>query len=56
MLSSENCLIDILSKYCRDKNHSACHGKWRGLGFEVVCRCQCGHKGKGDLKEYQQSS
>jgi len=39
--------IDFLSRECRNNFHKSCHGKWEGLGFEIICRCKCGHEKNG---------
>jgi hypothetical protein len=38
---------DFLSRNCKMNNHNSCHGRWSGLGFEIVCDCKCGHNKKG---------
>ncbi|MGC2383468.1 MAG: hypothetical protein WA631_10215 [Nitrososphaeraceae archaeon] len=56
MITGEDCLIDILSKECKANEHNTCHGKWLGFGFEVVCRCGCGHRVRMQLKQEQASN
>lgn len=36
-------ILDFISKQCKCGLHQNCYGKWEGLGFEVVCDCNCGH-------------
>lgn len=36
-------LIDFKSKSCKQEQHNGCSNKWNGLGFEVICTCDC-HK------------
>ena len=50
-MASSKRYLDILSKECKAHNHTYCHGKWQGFGFQVICRCSCGHKGSLLLKE-----
>ena len=33
-----------LLAYSRGVVHENSHGKWTGLGFEIVCSCKCDHK------------
>ena len=42
-------VVDFLSKECKNKRHSNCHGQWMGLGLDVVCECHC-HK-KNDIAD-----
>ena len=56
MITREDCLIDILSKECKANEHNTCHGKWLGFGFQVVCRCGCGHRVRMQLKQEQASN
>lgn len=37
-------VIDFVSRECKHGIHQRCYGKWKGLGFEIVCNCKCGHK------------
>jgi hypothetical protein len=37
-------IIEFVSRECKIGTHRNCRVKWQGLGFEVICRCQCGHK------------
>jgi len=43
--------IDFLSRECRNNFHNSCHGKWEGLGFEIICSCKCGHGKNGQALE-----
>ena len=54
MISNKNYLIDILSE-CKYNNHNACHEEWLGFEFQGVCRSQCSHRGKRQLKNGQTS-
>ena len=36
-------VIDFISKQCKGGLHQNCYGQWEGLGFEVICGCECGH-------------
>ena len=38
---------DFLSRDCKSQLHESCHGKWEGLGFEIICSCKCGHGKNG---------
>jgi hypothetical protein len=40
---NEEKLIEFCSKHCKNNVHSHCHEIWNGLGFEVICNCNC-HK------------
>jgi hypothetical protein len=42
-----NNIIDFLSRACKSQLHESCHGKWEGLGFEIICSCKCGHSQNG---------
>jgi hypothetical protein len=37
-------VADFVSRDCKSNLHQNCHGKWKGLGFEVICKCQCHNK------------
>jgi len=39
--------IDFKSKQCKAGLHENCHGRWDGLGLEVICSCECGHNKLG---------
>jgi hypothetical protein len=39
-----NTVIEFISRQCKNKLHGTCDGKWQGLGFEIICSCECGHK------------
>jgi hypothetical protein len=39
-MSNDN-VIEFINKNCKNQEHSLCHGKWSGLGFNVVCECDC---------------
>jgi hypothetical protein len=36
-------LLEFCSKDCKNDIHAQCHAIWNGLGFEVICNCNC-HK------------
>jgi hypothetical protein len=40
--------LDFISRDCRNGSHQYCYGKWEGMGFEIICICNCGHKIKSD--------
>jgi hypothetical protein len=40
-------IIDFLSRDCKSQLHESCHGKWEGIGFEIICSCKCGHGKNG---------
>ena len=40
-------VFDFISKQCKGGLHQNCYGKWKGLGFEVICGCRCGHNRLG---------
>jgi hypothetical protein len=40
-------VFDFISKQCKGSLHQNCCGKWKGLGFEVICGCRCGHNKLG---------
>jgi len=46
-----NNIIDFLSRACKSQLHEICHGKWEGLGFEIICSCNCGHIQNGQALE-----
>lgn len=33
--------IDFQSRYCKNEEHNNCSKKWKGLGFTVLCTCNC---------------
>lgn len=37
-------VIDFVSRECKHGIHQRCYGKWKGLGFQIVCNCKCEHK------------
>jgi hypothetical protein len=37
-------VIDFISKQCKDDRHCECSGRWEGLGFEIICGCECKHE------------
>jgi hypothetical protein len=43
---------DFLSRDCKSQLHESCHGKWEGLGFEIICSCKCGHRKNGQALEW----
>lgn len=40
--------LDFVSRDCRNGSHQYCYGKWEGMGFEIMCICNCGHKIRSD--------
>jgi|RhiMethySRZTD1v2_1073278.scaffolds.fasta_scaffold4460602_2 hypothetical protein len=36
--------LDFISKECKNNNHSLCKYLWEGLGFQIVCNCECHDK------------
>lgn len=38
--------ISFKSKECKNKNHSSCSNQWKGLGFQIICNCDCHDKKK----------
>ena len=40
-------ISDFISRDCKSELHESCYGKWEGLGFEIICRCKCGHGKNG---------
>jgi hypothetical protein len=42
--------IDFLSRWCGTGEHSECAGAWQGLGFQVLCNCEC-HKEKRVVRQ-----
>jgi hypothetical protein len=43
--------IDFLSRWCGTTGeHSECAGAWQGLGFQVLCNCEC-HKEKRVVRQ-----
>jgi hypothetical protein len=44
-------ISDFLSRECKSQLHESCHGKWEGLGFEIICSCKCGHSQNGQALE-----
>jgi hypothetical protein len=36
--------LDFLGKECKNNYHYLCDGQWKGLGFKVVCNCECHRK------------
>lgn len=36
-------VIDFISKQCRNDLHYECNGRWKGLGYEIICCCTCNH-------------
>jgi hypothetical protein len=33
--------IDFKSKECKKEKHKSCDRTWNGLGFTVICTCNC---------------
>jgi len=42
--------LDFVSRDCRNGCHKKCYGKWEGMGFEIICACDCGHRIKVDTQ------
>ena len=40
-------VIDFISKQCKENIHEECSGRWVGLGFEIICSCECKHNKNG---------
>ena len=38
-----NDVLEFSSKHCKINYHNQCSGKWIGLGFTIICTCNC-HK------------
>ena len=36
--------------------HNSCHGRWEGMGFEIICVCNCGHKLKANSPIFAEES
>jgi hypothetical protein len=45
-------ISDFLSRECKSQLHESCHGKWEGLGFQIICSCKCGHGKNGQALEW----
>jgi hypothetical protein len=43
MNNNKSTIIDFTSKQCKDNLHGQCGGRWKGLGFEIICGCKCNH-------------
>jgi hypothetical protein len=35
--------LDFLGKDCKNNCHNLCARQWKGLGFQIICNCEC-HK------------
>ena len=46
-----NTIMDFISRECKSGFHQNCHGRWEGLGFEIVCICKCLHDKKERMLE-----
>lgn len=33
--------IEFWSNNCKHKDHNHCASRWYGLGFEIMCKCEC---------------
>ena len=38
-------ILEFCSKDCKKNIHIQCHKIWNGLGFDIICNCNC-HKKK----------
>jgi hypothetical protein len=36
--------LDFISKECKNEKHSFCKYQWEGLGFQIICNCECHDK------------
>lgn len=36
--------LDFLGKECKNNSYNLCGGQWKGLGFQVYCKCECHNK------------
>ena len=36
-------ILEFQSNQCKKKEHNNCSKQWKGLGFTVICTCNC-HK------------
>jgi len=34
-------VLEFSSKSCKTNYHNQCSGKWQGLGFQILCNCEC---------------
>jgi hypothetical protein len=53
---SSTTALDFVSRDCRNETHNSCHGRWEGMGFEVICVCNCGHKLKANSPIFRKGS
>ena len=49
-MTCDDALLEFLSRDCKSDKHNECNNKWFGLGFKVLCRCDC-HIRKKALEE-----
>ena len=42
-------ILGFVSKECKINDDSNCNGQWEGLGFRVLCSCNC-HKKKENAR------
>jgi hypothetical protein len=33
--------LEFYNKSCKNNCHNLCDRQWEGLGFEVICNCDC---------------
>ncbi len=48
--------LDFISRDCRNGKHNSCHARWEGMGFEIICVCNCGHKLKANSPIFAEES
>jgi hypothetical protein len=51
---NENTVLQFTSRDCKIGIHSKCHSGWTGLGFDIVCSCEC-HSGIDGINNQDQS-
>ena len=47
--------LDFTSRECKNVAHHTCHNKWEGMGFEIICACNCGHRKDPSIEKLQYS-
>jgi hypothetical protein len=43
---SSGVILEFISRECKSGLHTHCSSHWEGLGYEIVCICNCDHKMK----------
>ena len=43
--------IDFLSKECKYNQHEYCSHRWYGLGFKVICVCDCHQRREEGIRQ-----